>query len=72
MPDTLSITIPDVIPLYPLRDMVAFPHMIFTLFLKNEEFQVFDEAVNQNNMLAVVKLKDEPSQIGRASCRERV
>ncbi len=60
MPDTLSITIPDVIPLYPLRDMVAFPHMIFTLFLKNDEFNVFDEAVNQNNMLAVVKAKGEP------------
>ena len=59
MPDTLSITIPETIPLYPLRDMVAFPHMIFTIFLKNEEFPVFEEAVNQNNMLAVVKVRGD-------------
>ncbi|SNB47932.1 endopeptidase La [Geobacter sp. DSM 9736] len=54
-----TVAIPDIIPVYPVRDMVAFPHMIFTLFLKNEEFAVFEEAVNQNNMLGVVKVRGE-------------
>ncbi|HEY6837200.1 MAG TPA: endopeptidase La [Geobacteraceae bacterium] len=61
MPETMSIEIPDVIPLYPLRDMVAFPYMVFPIYLEGAEARVFEESMAYNNLVALVKLRHEPS-----------
>lgn len=60
MSESITLTIPEIVPLYPLRDSVAFPSMIFPLFLKNEELATFEEAVLYNNLVALIKLKGEP------------
>jgi ATP-dependent Lon protease len=61
MAESLSITLPEMIPLYPLRDMVAFPYMVFPLFISNEEVAVFEEAVLFNNLVVLIKLREEPA-----------
>ncbi|HYR01877.1 MAG TPA: LON peptidase substrate-binding domain-containing protein, partial [Syntrophobacteria bacterium] len=62
MTDHSTVIIPDVIPLYPLREMVAFPYMIFPIFLKQEEMATFEEATWHDNMVALVTLR--PSLAG--------
>ena len=57
----ILITIPEIVPLYPLRETVAFPYMVFPLFLNAEDVEVFEECVRFSNMVALVKLKEEPS-----------
>ncbi|HEY6009334.1 MAG TPA: endopeptidase La [Geobacteraceae bacterium] len=56
-----TIEIPEVIPLYPLRDTVAFPYMVFPLYLSGEEIRTFEESASFNNLVAVVKLRREPT-----------
>jgi len=57
MPDTTHI--PEIVPLYQLREMVAFPYMLFTIFLKERELPLFEEAVGYNNLIALFKTKRE-------------
>ena len=57
MPD--STHIPETIPLYRLREMVAFPYMLLTIFLNERELPMFEEAVNYNNLIALFKVKRE-------------
>lgn len=61
MAESLSINMPDMIPLYPLRDLVAFPFMVFPIFITNEEIAIFEEAILFNNMVALIKQKEEPT-----------
>lgn len=61
MSETHYPAIPEMLPLYPLRDMVAFPYMVFSLFLKPEELLPFEEAIHYENMTAVVRLRKEPA-----------
>ena len=44
-----------------MREIIAFPYMVFTIFLKQEEMPSFEEAVLFNNLVALVKLKQEPT-----------
>ena len=44
-----------------MREIIAFPYMVFTIFLKQEEMPPFEEAVLFNNLVALVKLKQEPT-----------
>ena len=55
MPETTHI--PEIVPLYPLREMVAFPYMLFNIFLKERELPLFEEAVSYNNLVALFKLR---------------
>lgn len=48
-------SIPEVLPLYPLRDMVAFPYMMFPLFLPDEELSAFEEAMRYQNFIALFR-----------------
>lgn len=50
--------IPDIVPLVPLRDMVAFPYMIFPLFLDDAEMLTFEEALRCQNHVALFRLRD--------------
>ena len=57
----ITISIPEIVPVYPLREMVAFPYMSFPLYLGSHELAVFEESAPFNNMVALVKLKEEPA-----------
>jgi ATP-dependent Lon protease len=55
----ILITIPETVPLFPLREMVAFPYMMFPLFLTGDEVAPFDQADRYGNLVALVKLKND-------------
>lgn len=57
MPDNTHI--PETVPLYQLKEMVAFPYMLFTIFLKGWELPLFEATVNYNNLIALFKIKRE-------------
>jgi ATP-dependent Lon protease len=61
MTENITINMPEIVPLYPLREIIAFPYMVFTIFLKQEDMPPFEEAVLFNNLVALVKLKHEPT-----------
>ncbi|MBJ6750885.1 endopeptidase La [Geomonas anaerohicana] len=61
MTENITINMPEIVPLYPLREIIAFPYMVFTIFLKQEDMPPFEEAVLFNNLVALVKLKQEPT-----------
>ncbi len=63
MTDNNAISIPEILPLYPLRDMVAFPYMIFPVFLDEAEMLCFEEARRYNNLIVLVKMKEEKTGI---------
>jgi ATP-dependent Lon protease len=58
MNDDTTTNIPEILPLFPLKDVVAFPHMIFPLFLKEEELQAFEEAKRRQNFIALIKMRE--------------
>jgi ATP-dependent Lon protease len=51
--------LPEILPLYPLREMVAFPYMVMSLFLKSEEVVPFEKALSFDSLVIVVKEKYE-------------
>jgi ATP-dependent Lon protease len=59
MNENESITIPEILPLFPLKDAVAFPYMIFPIFLKEEEMAAFEEARRHHNLIVLVKLRED-------------
>ncbi|BCG45946.1 ATP-dependent protease La Type I [Citrifermentans bremense] len=61
MTENITINMPEIVPLYPLREIIAFPYMVFTIFLKQEDMPPFEEAVLFNNLVALVKLREEPT-----------
>jgi ATP-dependent Lon protease len=68
MPDTVHI--PEIVPLYPLREMVAFPYMLFTIFLTERELPLFEEAVSYNNQIALFKTRREGGETIAESIHE--
>ncbi|HTG82197.1 MAG TPA: endopeptidase La [Geobacteraceae bacterium] len=62
----ITISIPEIVPVYPLREMVAFPYMSFPLYLESSELAVFEESVHTGNMVALVKLKEPISESSQA------
>jgi ATP-dependent Lon protease len=57
----ITINIPEIVPLYPLNEMVAFPYMVFPLYLNGRELATFEESMLFSNMVALVKQRTEPS-----------
>jgi ATP-dependent Lon protease len=55
-----TITIPNIVPLYPLREMVAFPYMVFPLYITQAEVKTFEASLNSGNLVALVKFRHEP------------
>jgi len=62
MSETAISTIPEVLPIYLLRDVVAFPYMIFPLFLKDEELAPFEEAMRYQNLIALFRLRERKEE----------
>ncbi len=58
MSDSTVLSIPEILPLFPLEDMVAFPYMIFPLFLKEEDLAPFEDAVRYQNFVALIRRRE--------------
>jgi len=63
-------SIPEVLPLYPLREMVAFPYMMFPLFLTDEELPGFEEAMRYQNLIALFRKRDDSDESSLSSYYE--
>ena len=59
MPETVSLNLPEVIPVYPLREMVAFPYMVISLYLTHEELSTYEESAHYGNLIVLVKTRGE-------------
>src|SRR5262249_30235770 len=58
-PEQQQITIPDVLPVLPLPDVVVFPYMIAPLFVNRERSaKAVDHALAENRMILLVSQKD--------------
>jgi ATP-dependent Lon protease len=58
-PEHQQITIPDVLPVLPLPDIVVFPYMIIPLFVNRERSaKAVDFALTENRMIMLVSQKD--------------
>ena len=66
----ITINIPEIVPLHPLRDMIAFPYMVFPLYLSGAEVATFEESMMFSNMVALVKHRGEPSGTMLSSLHE--
>ncbi len=49
-----SLPVPTMLPIYPMREQVLFPHMVFPLFVKSGEMPLLDEALRGDHLLGVV------------------
>jgi ATP-dependent Lon protease len=59
MPEQPQITIPDVLPVLPLPDVVVFPYMIVPLFVnRDRSAKAVDHALAENRMIMLVSQKD--------------
>ncbi|MDD2319793.1 MAG: endopeptidase La [Geobacteraceae bacterium] len=58
MSESVLSSIPDILPLYPLDDMVAFPYMVFPLFLKDEDIAPFENAMRYHNFVALFRRRE--------------
>src|SRR3989442_346103 len=58
-PEQQQITIPDVLPVLPMPDVVVFPYMIVPLFVNREKSaKAVDQALAENRMIMLVAQKD--------------
>src|SRR5262249_1192106 len=58
-PEQQQVTIPDVLPVLPLPDVVMFPYMIAPLFVNRERSaKAVDQALAENRMILLVAQKD--------------
>ncbi len=61
MPGSAHITIPEILPAFVLKDMVAFPYMVFPLYLKREERLPFEKAFQFDSLLTLFTRRDDAS-----------
>ncbi|AMV71934.1 endopeptidase La [Desulfuromonas carbonis] len=45
---------PEQFPVYPMREQVSFPHMVFPLFVGREEMALLDAALRADHLLVIV------------------
>src|SRR2546422_11750419 len=58
-PEQQQITIPDVLPVLPMPDMVVFPYMIIPLFVNRERSaKAVDQALAENRMILLISQKN--------------
>src|SRR4051794_19041268 len=58
MPHT-NIEIPEQLPIYGHKEMVAFPYMIFPVFVDDHDVQIFTEADKYEKLVAIVLRRTE-------------
>ncbi len=59
MPTTQTISIPETVPLYLQSELVAFPFMMITLYLKPRDLPLFEECRNHGNLVMVCMYRSE-------------
>src|ERR1039457_1930964 len=59
----ITINIPEIVPLYPLREIVAFPYMVFPLYLNGKDIAPFEESRHFNHQIAMVNIRSEQDDI---------
>lgn len=59
MSESVSISVPAVLPLFPIREIVAFPYMIFPLFLKDDELTAFEDMLGHEQMVVLARTREE-------------
>src|SRR5688572_11172043 len=58
-PEQQQVSIPDVLPVLPMPDMVVFPYMIVPLFVNRERgAKAVDQALAENRMILLVSQKN--------------
>src|SRR5207253_10998873 len=58
-PEQQQVSIPDVLPVLPLPDVVVFPYMIVPLFVnRDRSAKAVDQALAENRMILLVSQKD--------------
>src|SRR6266436_3268186 len=58
-PEEQQITIPDILPVLPMPDMVVFPYMIIPLFVNRERSaKAVDQALSENRMVLLASQKN--------------
>src|SRR5246127_1847224 len=58
-PEQQQVSIPDILPVLPLPDMVVFPYMIVPLFVnRDRSAKAVDQALAENRMIMLVSQKD--------------
>src|SRR6266436_5599065 len=58
-PEEQQITIPDILPVLPMPDLVVFPYMIIPLFVNRERSaKAVDQALSENRMVLLASQKD--------------
>src|SRR5947207_2736770 len=58
-PEQQQVSIPDVLPVLPLPDIVVFPYMIVPLFVnRDRSAKAVDQALSENRMILLVSQKD--------------
>src|SRR5207237_2279084 len=57
--DQQQVTIPDILPVLPLPDVVVFPYMIVPLFVnRDRSAKAVDQALSENRMVLLVSQKN--------------
>ena len=62
MPGSAHITVPEILPAFILKDLVAFPYMVFPLYLKREERLPFEKAFQFDSLIALFARRDDDSE----------
>src|SRR5205085_12694027 len=67
-PEQQQITIPDILPVLPLPDVVVFPYMIVPLYVnRDRSAKAVDQALSENRMVLLVSQKnpkvDDPKTV---------
>ena len=57
----IRITVPEQLPVYPMREQVMFPYMVFPLFIQAEEMPLIDEALRGDHLLGLVSCLSRPA-----------
>src|SRR5439155_18825776 len=58
-PEQQQVSIPDVLPVLPLPDVVVFPYMIVPLFVnRDRSAKAVDQSLSENRMIMLVAQKD--------------
>jgi ATP-dependent Lon protease len=66
-PEQQQVTIPDVLPVLPLPDLVVFPYMIVPLFVNRERSaKAVDQALAENRMILLASQKDSAADDPKA------
>ncbi|PLX77476.1 MAG: endopeptidase La [Desulfuromonas sp.] len=54
-----NLTIPETLLIYPVKEQVIFPHMVFPLFVDSGEMPLIDQAMHDDHLVGILKYIDD-------------